>query len=202
MSAYGLTNECRGCSHGFKALKALLTTINMYSFFMTQKRLRHLFNYRSDGVLIEKTRRGRGNLKLPGYELTGDIVKSGHIRVCIKCKRYFYHRLVYIWHRGAIPKSKHIDHINMIPSDNRIENLRLVFTEQNRVHKGKLKNNTSGFKGVSYHRTHKKWIAQIAFYKKATHLGYYLNKEDAARAYDKAALRIHGHYAVLNFPNE
>jgi hypothetical protein len=58
--------------------------------------------------------------------------------------------------------------------------------------------NKSGFKGVC--RFRKKWAANITINYKQIFLGYYLNKEDAARAYDCAAIKYYGEFARLNFP--
>lgn len=44
-----------------------------------------------------------------------------------------------------------------------------------------------------------KWVAYIKVDKIRKHLGYFLNKEDAAKAYDKKASEIFGEYAVFNF---
>ncbi len=57
----------------------------------------------------------------------------------------------YIWEEvyGLIPEGMEIDHINRNRRDNRLENLRLVSRSQNNFNKGKYRNNTSGYKGVT-----------------------------------------------------
>ncbi len=48
------------------------------------------------------------------------------------------------------------------------------------------KNNTSGYKGISYDKKRKKWVAQITFKKKNHHLGRYDTLEEAIAARKKA----------------
>lgn len=60
------------------------------------------------------------------------------------------------------------------------------------------KNNTSGFKGVSWNRGMKKWSAQIQFERKNVRLGFFVDSKEAARAYNRAAKQYHGEFAKLN----
>ncbi len=50
-----------------------------------------------------------------------------------------------------------------------------------------LRNNTSGYKGVSYHKKSQKWQAAIQVDGRKKHLGVFATAEDAGRAYDAAA---------------
>lgn len=45
--------------------------------------------------------------------------------------------------------------------------------------------NTSGYRGVSFHTTHKRWISRIGINKKLIHLGYFDTAIEAARTYDQ-----------------
>jgi hypothetical protein len=45
-----------------------------------------------------------------------------------------------------------------------------------------------------------KWCAKIRDGKQRLHLGVFVLPEDAARAYDSAARRLHGEFACVNFP--
>ena len=49
---------------------------------------------------------------------------------------------------------------------------------------------TSHFKGVSWNKSHSKWLARIRIDGKLTHLGYFDDEEAAARAYDDAGVRV------------
>jgi len=59
----------------------------------------------------------------------------------------------------------------------------------------------SKYKGVHWHKLHKKWAARITFERKQIHLGYFLSEIEAAKAYDRAAIKYHGEFAYLNFPD-
>ena len=93
------------------------------------------------------------------------------------------------------------DHIDRNPLNNRRENLRPATPSQNQFNRRKQRNNTSGYKGVGFSKEKGLWRAYIANdTKKFIHLGYFAKAEDAARAYDAAAIRFHGEFACPNFP--
>ena len=92
----------------------------------------------------------------------------------------------------------YVDHKNGNSFDNRRSNLRICTNSQNLMNRGAPKNNTSGFKGVSFDKKSKKWGAKIAKNYKQIALGFYEDKKDAAKAYNKAAKKLHGSFAYLN----
>lgn len=59
---------------------------------------------------------------------------------------------------------------------------------------------TSQFKGVA--RANSKWRASISLDGNTRYLGVFENESEAARAYDRAAVEIHGEFACLNFKEE
>ncbi len=87
------------------------------------------------------------------------------------------------------------DHKNGDTLDNRRANLRGSSRSQNGMNRGKQANNTSGFKGVSFHKATGKWSANIASQKKQVYLGLFQNPSDASRAYISATHRLHGEFA-------
>lgn len=91
-----------------------------------------------------------------------------------------------------------VDHINMNKLDNRKGNLRLATSYQSSLNRGKHKDNSSGFKGVSWGKRDKKWKAQITADGKYKWLGQYESKEEAAKVYNKAAKKYFGEFAYLN----
>jgi len=119
-----------------------------------------------------------------------------------KYSRILMHRQVLSSSKGQVidvPEGYVIDHINGSGLDNRRANLRLATVAQN-AWNSKKRNPRSGYKGVCFTRDKGLWRAAIVCNRKRIHLGYFRDKRDAAKAYDKAA-RIHfGEYAVLNFP--
>ena len=108
-----------------------------------------------------------------------------------------------VWmHREVVPapKGMFVDHINHIGLDNRRTNLRLATRRQNMYNRRKLrKNTTSLFKGVYWRSDTKCWRANITVDGKRIRLGQFNSQIDAAKAYDDAARKHHGQFAVLNF---
>lgn len=92
-----------------------------------------------------------------------------------------------------------VDHINHNGLDNRRVNLRWATRRQNVANQLIARTNTSGYKGVSWHKKTKKWRAQIGDRHGRSHLGYFATAEDAAHAYDLAAIERWGEFARPNF---
>jgi len=98
------------------------------------------------------------------------------------------------------PDNKIVDHIDGNGLNNQKSNLRLATQSQNQANSKLREDNTSGLKGVSYKHRISKWAAKISYQGEESHLGYFEDKIKAAEAYDRAAKRLHGEYARLNFP--
>lgn len=128
--------------------------------------------------------------KIDGYRIVG-----------VGGNTFKYHNLVWFLHYGEWPELE-IDHINRDPLDNKIKNLRLATRQQNAANRKMGHNNFHKFKGMSYEKDRKKWLARIRVDGVLKNLGRYDNIVDAAKAYDKAALRYFGEFAHLNIPWE
>jgi len=93
-----------------------------------------------------------------------------------------------------------VDHIDGNGLDNRRSNLRPATNAENQRNRGPNRNNSSGFKGVSWQKGKQKWQAGIVVDGRRHFLGYHATAEEAALAYDIAALESFGEFAWLNFP--
>ncbi len=93
-----------------------------------------------------------------------------------------------------------IDHKNHIGLDNRRKNLRQATHAQNNYNRKKIPGTGSSiYKGVILQKDHSKFYASIKVNRRKIFLGYFDNEIDAARAYDEAARKLQGEFAVLNF---
>lgn len=105
------------------------------------------------------------------------------------------------------PKGLHVDHKNHDTLNNQRHNLRLCTHSQNHQNERPRKNTTSQYKGVSWHKQHKKWYARIGLrdvfdkkYQKT--LGWFTDENQAAFAYDRAAKKHFKDFAYFNFPKQ
>lgn len=93
-----------------------------------------------------------------------------------------------------------VDHVNGDGLDNRRANLRPATVGENALNRSRRSDNTSGYKGVSRNGDNGRWRAYINRDGRRLSLGSFGSAEEAARAYDTAALELHGAFARLNFP--
>jgi HNH endonuclease/AP2 domain len=154
---------------------------------LSLERLKQRVSYNPEtGVLVwRETLSGMCREGWPAGRL-GTGKAAGYVRVTIDNREYKAHRLVWLYMTGEWP-SKQIDHINGNPSDNRWCNLRLATQSQNKANSRVYKSNKSGFKGVSWNKSSKRWNATIQVNKRQIHLGRYHDINDAVAAYRKAA---------------
>lgn len=101
-----------------------------------------------------------------------------------------------------VPRGMMVDHIDLNGLNNISRNIRLATSPQNQCNVIKRKTNTTGYKGVFFYAPTKRWAARIGHQGKTHAIGYFPTKEEAAMAYDAAAIRLHGEFANLNFLRE
>jgi hypothetical protein len=107
--------------------------------------------------------------------------------------KVYMHRLILGCKSGQ--QGDHRDHDTL---NNRRTNLRICTHSDNMKNARMQRNNTSGFKGVE--RSGNKWEARICANRTRIYLGSFVTPQEAALAYNEAAKKYHGEFAVLNHP--
>lgn len=123
------------------------------------------------------------------FGIRGGVIKrkhSGYIRMCIRnnSDKIYIHTHQFIWYWVNKEVVDHIDHINGIKDDNRIDNLRSVTNQQNHFNRIKVK-------GYTFYKPTKKWKSYIKISGKLIHLGYFQTEEEARESYLKAKKIYH-----------
>lgn len=121
-------------------------------------------------------------------KVAGSKQRSGHVRVEINDSMYMAHRIIWKLAYGTIPDTMQIDHVDGDPSNNKLDNLRLVTNTQNQLNRKADKGRK--YKGV--YKSRDKFKAEITTAEGRVFLGVYGTPEDAARAYNEAAKEHHG----------
>lgn len=98
------------------------------------------------------------------------------------------------------PKGTPVDHKNGEGLDNRRSNLRYCSLSQNQGNRRLQKNNTSGYRGVSFKKDCplRPWRVEFQFQNNVIHVGQFATKEEAACAYNAKAKELFGDFARLN----
>lgn len=154
---------------------------------LTHEYLLSVFRYDPDSGLFMR--------KNSHYGSNGNMVSagifnktSGYIVLTVFGRQYKAHRLAWFYVHGEWPQGE-IDHINGDRSDNRIMNLRVATSLENKQNRGFDTRNTTGFMGV--YRSGKKWRASIGYAKKRHDLGAFDTPEMAHDAYLTAKANMH-----------
>lgn len=151
------------------------------SIYLTQKEYNDILNYNPEtGILAWKVYRSKNKIK-PG-DIAGYKNPRGYHVLRIGKHNHLVHRVIWIMVHGVIPDQ--IDHINRIPSDNRLINLRDCNTRTNNLNR-KLAEPESGHYGV-YKTKSNKWHSEIKVNGKRINLGNYIDINDAINARKQA----------------
>jgi len=159
---------------------------------VTLEELRERFDYNpATGLFIRKRRLGR---HAAGTVAGAVSAIHGYVFISINKQLYRAHRLAWFYHYGEWPEAGfEPDHKNGNRADNRICNLRLATRSQNNGNAKIRSDNSSGFRGVSLHRTTRKWRVSLA----SRHLGLFETKEEAVAVYNAASAEYYGEFAKI-----
>lgn len=130
----------------------------------------------------------------------GSLYENGYFYVGINATVYVAHRIIWKMITGYDP-SNLIDHIDENKTNNIFSNLREATCSENQRNCGSYKCNTSGLKGVSYHKLTGLWQASIRANKKQNYLGLFHTPEQAYEAYKGAAIFHHKEFANFGTTN-
>ncbi len=148
----------------------------------------------------------------PNYEISicGQVrnVKTNKILKPGKCNGYFLvslsqnsksknfrvHRLVAEHFLPNIDNKKCVDHIDNNRTNNTISNLRWSTFQENNFNQSLSSRNTSGVKGVTWHKRRLMWEAQIHLNNKKVYLGYYSSIEEASEARRQMSNKLFGEF--------
>jgi hypothetical protein len=162
---------------------------------ISQEYVLSAFDYQ-DGQLIRKIGR-KGEIG----SVAGCIHKgTGYVHIKIKAKSFKAHRLTFLYHYGYLPEL--VDHIDGNRLNNRIENLREASKQENAQNQKVRLTNSSGVKGVSWHKVNKKWKVALCKNYKPYYFGSYEDKEladlVAIEATDWLHKKFSAYQGVLN----
>ena len=135
---------------------------------------------------------GKSKILKPG------INANGYYRVKLskkeKQKSFSVHRLVAQAFINNPYNKPVVDHIDNNRKNNHIHNLRWATVQENSMNSSRRYDNTSGTKGVSWHKHDKQWHARIRINGKIIQIGYYDKLEDAVKARKQKAKEIFGEF--------
>lgn len=163
--------------------------------------VREAFNYQ-DGRLLWRERPAHHftdgrlwrsfNARYAGT-VAGTVNKGYLIVNSPKFGKLAVHRIVFLMHHGYLPTE--IDHADGDKLNNRIDNLRVATRWQNMKNVKTYTTNTSGRKGVYWHKTIRKWNAGIRIDGKQKSLGMFDLMEQAIAARVAAERQHYGEFA-------
>jgi len=133
----------------------------------------------------------------PG-QVAGYVNNEGYQIIRFKGHGYLAHRLAIFYMKGSFPDDV-CDHINGIPTDNRLANLRECSFRENLLNSRVNSDSLTGIKGVTFNKSNRKYEAKISCHGKKYMLGSFDNPEDAHAAYKAEAVKLFGEFA--NFGN-
>lgn len=123
----------------------------------------------------------------------GSINGDGYLRVRFNKREFYLHRLAYYMHYGFMPEF--VDHINGVRTDNRAINLREATISQNGMNKLMQSNNTSGFKGVTFHKRAGKWVGFCTVNRIRKSTRYHETAKEASDELEVIRINLHKEFS-------
>jgi len=145
---------------------------------ITQETVKSLLHYCPESGVLTRNSKVAGGLSSDGYTTVG-----------INTKRYYAHRIAWLYVHGKFPVAD-LDHINGDRRDNRMINLREATRTQNNANRKYHK-----LKGVTKQGRHNSWMARLEHNRKRYYFGSFSTPEEAHVAYLKGAEEIFGEYS-------
>lgn len=159
---------------------------------LTQEYLKSIIHYDPETGLFSWLQSTSFRIKIG--DIAGSKTIHNYLVIRINGKIYYAHRLAFLYVTGEWPE-KHVDHIDLNRTNNKWLNIRPSTVSENHGNMNKHIDNTSGHKGVWFNKLRNTWNAQIMVKGKRYNLGVYENKEDAAKAYEEAAIKYFGEFS-------
>lgn len=159
---------------------------------------RFLFSYDPETGLMTRI---RVPTKHDGYVDCNYVVRSGngkgYLTVRVRGHNRLVHRMAWEMHYDEdAPET--IDHINRCKADNRIENMRAATLSGNAQNRLNPLRQSCPYRGVFYDRLEKTFRASISLKGRPISLGRHDCPEVLAQRYNRAAVELHGEFAILN----
>lgn len=154
--------------------------------------LNSTFEYRNGSLFWKISPR---QTSIPVGQKAGSMNEFGRVQVSVDGKNYLVHRLIWTMFKGGVPAGMDIDHKDLDPSNNLIDNLRLATKSQNAQNCKARKTNAAKLKGVCFYPRTQKWVSKIRIDGKQIHLGYFTSPESAHEAYQRAAASLFKEFA-------
>jgi hypothetical protein len=159
---------------------------------LTQARLRELLHYDSHtGQFRWRVRKKNGH---EAGTMAGCEIRSNYWCIHLDGQSYRAHQLAWLYMNGEWGRPL-IDHRDGNPLNNQWANLRLSTGSTNAANRKRYRSNTSGYKGVSFHRRVRKWTAYITKGNQRQSLGYFATAQEAHAAYAAKARELFGEFA-------
>lgn len=157
----------------------------------------NIYEEKDDYILInKKVKIDKEDLELvKSYNRYVSINSGGYALMWLNDRELFLHRLILGLPQAYNPDDMLIgEHINGDRLDCRRANLRICKKSENPINCKKYKNNSSGHKGVYWHKKNKKWTASIFYNNQRLYLGSFDNYEDAVKVREDAELKYFKEY--------